>query len=64
MAGVLPTPVLPFRVDGVDRWGRTPGAPVRPAQPTTSCDGLLGLSDDEIARLEKDGVIASRPAGL
>ena len=24
VAGVLPTPVLPFRVDGVDRWGRSP----------------------------------------
>jgi crotonobetainyl-CoA:carnitine CoA-transferase CaiB-like acyl-CoA transferase len=63
VAGVLPTPVLPFRVDGVARWGRSP-APLFGQHNHDILDGLLGLSDDEIARLEKDGVIASRPAGL
>ena len=60
---MLPTPVLPFRVDGVARWGRSP-APLFGQHNHDILDGLLGLSDDEIARLEEDGVIASRPAGL
>ena len=60
MAGVLPTPVLPFRVDGVARWGRSP-APVFGQHNHDILGGLLGLPDDEIARLETDGVIASRP---
>jgi crotonobetainyl-CoA:carnitine CoA-transferase CaiB-like acyl-CoA transferase len=63
VAGELPTPVLPFRVDGVERWGRTP-APCFGQHNHEILGGLLGLSDDDIESLEQRGVIASQPLGF
>jgi len=63
VAGVLPTPVLPFRVDGTDGWGRSP-APRFGEHNRAILGGLLGLTDDEVDGLEERGVIASRPAGF
>jgi crotonobetainyl-CoA:carnitine CoA-transferase CaiB-like acyl-CoA transferase len=63
VAGVLPTPVLPFRVDGTERWGRSP-APRFGQHNHEILGGLLGVGDDELTRLEEAGVIASRPLGF
>jgi crotonobetainyl-CoA:carnitine CoA-transferase CaiB-like acyl-CoA transferase len=63
VAGPLPLPGLPFRVDGVDRWARTP-APRFGEHGAEVLRELLGLDDGEIATLRADGIVADRPAGF
>ena len=54
---------MPYRFASVDRW-------LHRATPTLGQDNhdvlsrVLGLGDDEIATLEADGVIGTRPTGL
>ena len=61
--GVHPSPGLPYRFASVDHW-------LHRATPTLGQDNhdvlrrVLGLSDDEIAQLEADEVIGTRPKGL
>ena len=54
-------PVLPFRMSSVSHW--LPGAAPVLGEHNHEVLRELGLADDEIARLEKDGVIGTRPAG-
>ncbi len=62
VAGTLPTPTLPFRVTGVDRWHRTP-APTF-GQHNAEVLSAIGVSDQERAALMDSGVISDRPLGL
>jgi crotonobetainyl-CoA:carnitine CoA-transferase CaiB-like acyl-CoA transferase len=61
--GRHPAPGMPYRFAGVERW-------LHRATPTLGQDNhdvlsrILGLSDAEIAVLEDDGVIGTRPTGL
>lgn len=63
VAGRLPVPTLPFRLDGVSRWIRTP-APLFGQHNDEVMTELLGLSDDDLEQLRADGVIADRPLGF
>ena len=63
VAGTHPTPTLPFRYASVDAWIRSP-APRLGEHNREVLRELAGLSDDEIAALERDGVIANRPDGV
>jgi crotonobetainyl-CoA:carnitine CoA-transferase CaiB-like acyl-CoA transferase len=63
VVGTMAIPGLPFRCRSIDEL-------VRGAAPTMGADngeilgGWLGLSADELASLEADGVIGTRPTGL
>ena len=63
VVGTVAIPGLPFRCRSIDEL-------VRGAAPTMGADngeilgGWLGLSADELASLEADGVIGTRPTGL
>ena len=61
--GRMPLPSLPFRYKGVDAWLRTPAPTLGQHNERVLC-GLLGLSADDLERLEADGVIGARPVGL
>jgi len=63
IVGPMPLPPLPFRYASVERWIRTP-APTMGQDNEAVLGGMLGLSPDELAALEADGVIGTRPAGL
>jgi crotonobetainyl-CoA:carnitine CoA-transferase CaiB-like acyl-CoA transferase len=63
VAGTHPTPTLPWRARGVDRWIRRP-APLLGQHNTDVLGGRLGCEDDELTALEADGVIGTRPVGL
>jgi len=62
VVGVHPVVRPPFRFATVDRWNRTP-APTM-GQHNHEILAELGLSDDEIAQLEADEVIGTRPKGV
>ncbi len=62
IVGIHPVVRPPFRFATVDRWNRTP-APTM-GQHNHEILSELGLSTDEIARLEADEVIGTRPKGL
>jgi len=63
VAGRLPVPTLPFRVDGVGRWIVRP-APTFGQHNEEVLGSLLGLSGGEIEELRRAGVIAERPVGF
>jgi crotonobetainyl-CoA:carnitine CoA-transferase CaiB-like acyl-CoA transferase len=63
IVGPMPLPSLPFRYASIERWIRTPAPTLGQHNEAVLC-GLLGLSADELAALEADGVIGTRPAGL
>ena len=60
VVGVQPMPTVPFRYASVERWIRSP-APTLGQHNRDVLAGLLGLSEDEIAALEADRVIGTRP---
>ncbi len=63
VAGNVPVPAMPFRVEGVDQWIRAP-APTFGQHNAAVLGDLLGVTADELDRLAGEGVIADRPAGL
>lgn len=63
VAGPLPVPTLPFRLDGVDRWVTTP-APLFGQHTDEVLTELLGLTSSELAGLRADGTTADRPVGF
>jgi crotonobetainyl-CoA:carnitine CoA-transferase CaiB-like acyl-CoA transferase len=62
LIGPHPTPVLPFRMPGVDRWTRRHA----PTMGEHNAEILreLGLTDADLERLTNDGIIGTEPAGL
>lgn len=63
VTGPIPVPTQPFRLDAVDHWIRTP-APTFGQHTDEVLRDLLGLTDDELARLHEDGTIADHPVGV
>jgi len=63
VAGTHPIQGLPWRSRNVDRWIRRP-APTLGQHNREVLGARLGLTPDEIARLEADGLIGTRPLGL
>lgn len=63
VVGVHPVPGLPFRMAGVERWVRTP-APTIGQHNAEVLGDWLGCRDEQLAALEHDGVIGTRPRGL
>ncbi len=63
VVGTLPVPTLPFRVDGVDRWIRSP-APMFGEHNEEVLRAVLGLSSADIDELRRARTIAERPVGL
>jgi crotonobetainyl-CoA:carnitine CoA-transferase CaiB-like acyl-CoA transferase len=63
VVGRMPLPGLPFRLSGVERWLRTP-APTLGQHNREVLGNLLGVSDETLASLEREGIIGTRPAGL
>jgi crotonobetainyl-CoA:carnitine CoA-transferase CaiB-like acyl-CoA transferase len=62
VAGTHPTPTLPWRARGVDRWIRRP-APLL-GEHNREVLGWLGCTDGDLTALAADGVIGTRPVGL
>ena len=60
--GTHPMPGMPYRFASVDRWITSPSPTL--GQHNHEILSELGLSGDEIAALEADGVIGTRPKGL
>jgi len=63
VVGQMPLASLPFRYASVDGWLRTP-SPTLGEHNERVLGGLLGLTKEELSRLEADGVIGTRPEGL
>jgi crotonobetainyl-CoA:carnitine CoA-transferase CaiB-like acyl-CoA transferase len=63
IVGPLPLPSLPFRYASIERWLQKP-APTLGQHNQAVLGNLLGLSSAELAELETEGVIGSRPQGL
>lgn len=63
VVGPMPLPSMPFRFSSVDQWLRTP-APSVGRDNERVLGGLLGLSSEELATLEANGVIGNRPEGV
>ena len=61
--GPLPLPSLPFRYASIERWLQKP-APTLGQHNQAVLGNLLGLSSAELAELETEGVIGTRPQGL
>ena len=60
VVGRQPIPTVPFRYASVPRWIRSP-APTLGQHNRDVLGGLLGVSDAELAALEAEGVIGTRP---
>jgi len=60
VVGLQPMPTVPFRYASVPRWIRSP-APTLGQHNRGVLASLLGLSDEEIAALEADRIIGTRP---
>ena len=60
--GAHPMPGMPYRFASVDRWITSPSPTL--GEHNHEILGELGLSAEEIAQLEADGVIGTRPKGL
>jgi crotonobetainyl-CoA:carnitine CoA-transferase CaiB-like acyl-CoA transferase len=56
-------PGLPCRADGVSRWLHTPAPTVGQHNHDVLRD-ILGVSDERIAALERDGIIGTQPVGI
>jgi len=63
VVGPMPLPGQPFRYASVERWLRTP-APTLGQHNREVLGGLLGIDDAELAELEAEGLIGTRPKGL
>jgi crotonobetainyl-CoA:carnitine CoA-transferase CaiB-like acyl-CoA transferase len=63
IAGRHPLAFIPFRYGSVKRWTHQP-APLLGEHNHEVLSQIAGLSDDEICRLEDDGVIGNWPANL
>lgn len=63
VVGAMPMPSWPFRYASAGRWLRTP-APTLGQHNAYVLGEILGLSDAEIAELEADRVIGTRPDGV
>jgi crotonobetainyl-CoA:carnitine CoA-transferase CaiB-like acyl-CoA transferase len=63
VVGPMPLPTAPARTERITRWLRTP-APTMGRDNAEVLGGLLGLGDGELAELEREGVIGTRPDGL
>jgi crotonobetainyl-CoA:carnitine CoA-transferase CaiB-like acyl-CoA transferase len=61
VVGAQPVPTVPFRYASVPRWTRRP-APTLGQHSHEILSGLLGLAAGEIARLEADRILGTRPA--
>jgi crotonobetainyl-CoA:carnitine CoA-transferase CaiB-like acyl-CoA transferase len=61
VAGTHPIPTLPFRYAGVERLIRTPAPTMGEHNREILCD-LLGVTEEEFLKLQRDGVIGTRPA--
>ena len=60
--GTHPMPGMPYRFASVDRWIASPSPTL--GQHNHEILVELGLSPDEIAQLQAEGVIGTRPKGL
>ena len=63
VVGRLAVPTLPIRVEGTDRWIRTP-APLFGQHNDEVLGAGLGLASEEIEGLRQAGTIAARPEGF
>lgn len=63
VVGAMPLPSWPFRVDGIERWLRTPAPTLGQDNARVLC-GLLGIPAGHLHTLEAEGVIGTRPRGL
>lgn len=63
VVGPMPLASMPFRYASIDKWLRTP-APTIGRDNERVLGGVLGLSTEELAALEAEGVIGNRPVGI
>lgn len=63
VVGTHPTPTLPFRYASVDKWVRMP-APTLGEHNKEILGGLLGHSDEELAKFEENNIIGDWPMGV
>ena len=62
VTGAHELPGLPMRFSGVDRWYDRP-APTLGQHTEEVLRDVLGLAEDDVAELRRDGIIGDRPSG-